>query len=122
MTKTQQSKRKLSPWEAAQRKADQRARAEYIARKKALTRSNLSPEQADAVRRARMAVNRGRIVVDNAQSRIDASVLKLRELGCSWDQIAAAIDTSRTGAMKRHAAALKRTVTPVDTREHESRG
>lgn len=115
MTRPQHSKRKPSPWIAAQRKENQRRRSEYLARMKALRRENMTPEQAEAVRRTRVQVNRARIVVDNSQARIDAAVIKLRDLGLSWDQIAAAIDTSRQGAMKRHAAAQKRTVTKVDT-------
>jgi hypothetical protein len=86
------SKRKPSPWEAAQREEMNQRRQAEAARKRAMRRHDLTPEQADAVRRARATVQRSRLVVD----------------GASWDQVAAAIDTTRQGAMKRHAAALKR--------------
>ena len=115
MGKQQQSKRKPSPWEQAQRRDAQKRRSEHAARMKALRRENMSPEQADAVRRTRVQVNRARVVVDQSQARIDAAVIKLRTLGLSWDQIAAAIDTTRQGAMKRHAAALQRSATAVTT-------
>ncbi|WP_206751194.1 hypothetical protein, partial [Cryobacterium sp. MDB2-A-2] len=68
---------------------------------------------ANAVREARMTVSRTRIVEANAQARVDAAVIKLRALGCTWTMVASALDSTPEGARKRHEAALKRNTTAV---------
>lgn len=108
------ARRKLTQKEWADQVAEKRRLQEAEARKIAQQRLPLTPDQAAAVAKTRIMIERGRAQAQRSRRSIDQHTLELRSLGLSWDRIAGALGTSRQGAMKRHAAALARR----DQQEH----
>lgn len=107
MTKPQMSKRDKG--ERAAREAARRHHAAEAAaetKRKAVNgyRHTLTPADAELTREIRFQSAQGRVALRN----VDRLVLQMRRNGCTWPQIAAALNTTKQGAMKRHAAALLR--------------
>jgi hypothetical protein len=67
-------------------------------------RHELTHEELELVREIRMARATERV----ASLKVDRLVIELRSRGATWSQIAAALNVSKQGAMKRHAAAVER--------------
>ena len=102
MTHPQMSKRDRAEREARNRAAA-RARAEREARKLG-PRQPLSEDGAKLIRETRQALSQA----NAAQRRADELVIRMKDLGLTWEQIAGSLDTTRQGAFKRYEAALKR--------------
>jgi hypothetical protein len=107
LTKPQMSK--SDKGERAAREAARRHQAAEAAannRRKAVNgyRHTLTKIDADLTREIRFQQAQGRVAV----RQVDRAVMQMRKNGCSWVQIAAALNTTKQGAMKRHAAALLR--------------
>jgi hypothetical protein len=95
--------------ERAAREAARRHRAEEAAataKRKAVNgyRHTMTPADIELTREIRFQRAQGRVAIRNT----DRAVLQMRQNGCTWPQIAAALNTTKQGAMKRHAAALLR--------------
>lgn len=90
--------------EAARRAAA--AEKAAIAQRRAINgkRHKLTRDDADTIRE----ILHQRAVIEGAALEIDRLVIELRDGGCSWTQVASAIDTTKQGAMKRYAAANER--------------
>ena len=114
MTKPQVSKRDKD--ERALREAARRVAATEkadAARRKAVNgyRHKLTKEDAELVREIRYQQAQQRV----STKHIDRLVIQMRVAGCTWVQIAAALGTTKQGAMKRHGAAENRRKLVVTT-------
>jgi hypothetical protein len=84
-------------------RAAARARAEREARKLG-PRQPLSVEGANLIRQTRTAISQA----NSARHRADELVVKMKNAGLTWEQIAGALNTTRQGAFKRYEAAVNR--------------